>query len=194
MPKARVERELSNDGKVALIERDVTQRSETKQTQYYKPVTFAAMMEMLQGASEKPGLSYKKLFPLTDKVDDTEETEQAFFLSLFQNGLDKWAAADVYESIAGESTVITIGKEKLDLMTVPLDDLIDGYNGTMKQVAVRTKLKGGTPEAREAAEKSVGSIPAWNSVAKKLTQGYTDDDDRVVPAQAKLEDGQLVRL
>jgi hypothetical protein len=194
MPQIREEQELSNDGSFALVERKVKERNDFKTTQYRKPVTFQAMLTMLQAAKSTPGFSYRENFPVTKREDETEETEQSFYLTLFQNALDKWAAADVYKSLAAESTTITVAGEKLDLMTVPVADLIDGYNGTMNQVRVRAKLKGGTPQAIADAEKSVGSIPAWRAVARKLVEGYQDENDKHVAPVARLEGDKLVAL
>jgi len=195
MPKARVEKEVANDGKWATIEREVKERENVKLAQYHKPLTFDALASFIMDASASPGLSYKKLFPLTDRADEPTESEQSFILRLFQTALDKWASADVYESLASESTIITVGKEKLDLMTIPLKNLIKGYNGTVAQVETRTMLAGGTDDAREAAERSVGFGP-WKVVARKLSEGYIDKDGKMVQAQAKYDEasGSLVAI
>jgi len=197
MPKARESRELSNDGRFAVVERDVKVRDKTVPTQYRKPVTFGAFADLVMGANSSKGFDYKTYFPITDRAAEKEMSEQDVLLNLFNNSLDKWAGADVYESVSGESTIVTIAGERLDLMTVPVARLIKGYNGHKDQVDVRIDLQmaKGVDEttARMEAEKGVGFGP-WRKVARNLTEGYEKDGKMVAPAAKLTADGTLVAI
>src|SRR5262245_61266350 len=182
MPKARVENQVANDGAYATIEMKVTERETTKTAQYRKPVTFDALTTLLGTASDKPGVDFKALFPLTEREPDKEESEQAFYLRLFNSALANWARADVYQSLSSESTMVTIAGQKVDLMTVPVPRLIKAYNNNMGVVEERATIANLTVE--QIIETDRG-FKAWRTAARKLVEGYTDADGDKIDPQAR---------
>lgn len=191
MPKARVEDVVESSGGYTTYQMEVTEREAKKLTQFRVPVTFAALSELISTASAKGPLNYKDLFPLTEREPDETDNEQAFLLRAIKSAFAAWARSDVYQSLSSESTLITIAGEKIDLMTVPLKNLIKGYNNNMgvaemRAVAAKTTLENILETDR--------GFKAWRTAARKLTEGYTDADGNDVKAQAKLVDGELVAL
>lgn len=148
MPKARVENELSNDGKFALVQMNVTERKDdngnpiVKTTQYRKPLTFGALADWVMNASGKPGLDFRTLFPITDRKPDETDSEQALLLRLVTSALAAWARADVYTSLSAESTIVSIGGTKYDLMDYKVGNFVKGYNGTAAHRASQLSLLG----------------------------------------------------
>lgn len=191
MPKARVEDVVANDGSYATVQMEVTERDVKRITQFRKPVTFAAFQELIGTASAMPGLDFKTLFPLTEREVDPQDTEQALYLRLFNSALATWARFDVYHSLSSESTLITIAGEKIDLMSVPLKNLIKGYNNNMGVAEMRAVAAKTTIESIMETDRG---FKAWRTAARKLTEGYTDADGVDVKPQAKLVDGELVAL
>lgn len=155
MPKARVERVLSDDGNVKTVEVEVGERGVTKTATYSVPSTAAKWQEVILG--------------LSDKAVDGSESPLSEAYRLFCSAVDKRARAAVYESLAQESTFITVGKEKVDIMTFPVPRLVKAINGMRSQIEVRAMAGGGSPEATEAAERSVGFGP-WRTAAKRLVE------------------------
>ena len=197
MPKLRESVTVAKDDKYETIQSDVKVREKQVPTQYRKPLNYDVFMSLVQGASASPGVDFKWLFPITEREADATMSQRDLVLNLFVNALDKWARADVYESVASESTIVTIAGERLDLMSLPVKNLIKGYNGHRDQVEVRAQLqiaKGVDAETAQAeAEKGVGFGP-WRKVAKNLTQGYDKDGTRIAPAAKLNEEGELVAI
>lgn len=189
MPKAKVERVISDQGGWKTIEVDVTERNATKTARYVIPSSPADFFSLVSGHE---GLTIKQLMDqlFGANVDErgkdlhaTEETPLAFLHRMFVNAVDRKARADVYESLAQESTVITVAGERMDIMELPLIRQVRGVNGMRQRVdtgmypaevaagkasdeAQKTKI---LEEARAAVEKSVGYGP-WRTVAKKLIE------------------------
>lgn len=191
MPRAKTEKIVSDGAEFQTVEIEVGERGTTKTAQYVRPVTAAVLLDMLMGHGDEVA-DYAAFFPGTDQKNETE-TVSEFVRRMFVSALDKKARADVYESLAQESTFITVGKERVNVMNYKLPKLVVAINGMRSQVEVRDAA--GTDESRKAAEKSVGYGP-WKTAARKLCEGYTDDNGVAVKplAQENPASGMLEML
>lgn len=199
MPKAKVERVLNDDGTTKTVEVEVGERGVTKTARYSVPSSASVFQDLILGMKNEPdaGVFIASVSGDEPNADETE-TPLAFAYRMYVTSIDRRARAAVYESIAAESTLITVGKDKVDIMGFPLLKLIKAANGFMAQVDVRTMAGApgadeSTPEgraklqsAREAAEKSIGFGP-WRTAIKHLTEGYEKDGARVAPV-ARMDD------
>lgn len=184
MPKAKVETVIATSGGWQQTKVEVGERGQTKEAYYNIPVEYEKFQEMVLNASDKAGsatAALVHLFGVDDERRETDETEQALILRLFNSAVDRKARADVYESLAQESTFISAGDEKVDIMTFPLARLIRGINGMRTQVDTRMipaelladkesdagKKAKILADARLEAEKAVRFGP-WKTAAKKL--------------------------
>jgi hypothetical protein len=183
MPKAKVERIISDDGTTKTVEVEVGERGTVKPARYAIPSNAQRWQEVVLSLSDKTdgGQYAKSLFGEDQK--DSGESPLALAYRLFVSAVDKYARAAVYESIAQESTIITVGKEKVDILTFPIQRLVKAINGMRSQVDIRAMAGGDSEDARAAAERSVGYGP-WRTAARKLLEGgYTFE-----------KDGQTVRV
>lgn len=169
MPKAKIERVISDDGVMRTVEVDVTERDKTKVAKYSIPSSAKAFSDMVTGLTDTldGGAFYRATFH--EDPSDTDESPLALAYRLWCVAIDRKARADVYESIAAESTLISVGKEKIDVLTLPLAKLVKAINGMRAQVELRAATGGDTPEARASAEKSVGYGP-WRVATRKLIE------------------------
>src|SRR5438876_3496841 len=181
MPKARVERILADDGKMQTVEIEAAAGGEEKgvtTTQYERP-TLAYFKEYVLNLSDTD----------TRKAEDgtdTGETWAKWGHRVFTASLDRMARASVYESIAAESTLISVGKERVDIMTFPLAKLVKAINGLRGTIEARllpligkldeVKDAAAIAEARKSQEDAVGFGP-WRVAARKLVeQGNARED------------------
>jgi hypothetical protein len=195
MPKARVERILSDDGTNKVVEVEVGERKKTKIAQYTVPSNASVWQSLVASLTDKP-------------AKEGEESPLAYAYRMFVTSVDRTARMAVYESLAQESTVITVGKEKVDIMTFPVKRLVRAYNGNRERVmsnifALAPKAfdkddgvidQAAYDTAEKTAERSLGFGP-WRTAAKNLTEGYEDDNGaRVAPVAKFTADGMLELL
>jgi hypothetical protein len=164
MPKERVEQVVkAENGLFEHVTVEVGERGVTKTAQYDRP-TYEHFVDYINGLSDKA-------------ETDGEESPRQEAYRLFIASLDRRARAAVYQSLAAESTFITVGKERIDVMTFPVAKLVKTINGMRASRDMRLMAIGvdeSTPAAqREAAEatvdKSIGFGP-WRTAAKKLVE------------------------
>jgi hypothetical protein len=181
MPKARVEREVSNDGNVKVIEIETAAGGEDKGTvtaRYTVPATPEAFQNAVMEASSKPdgGAFFEAVYGRKSSTPDKLPSPLAFMYQHYINSVDKAVRTSVYESIQQESTEISVGagKPKFDLMTVAADKLVIGINGMRGKRASDLMVLGITdPDVEEHAEsiKSVDRKLNYNqfqTAARKL--------------------------
>src|SRR5882672_11746493 len=125
MPKAKVDRVLSDDGTKKVVEVEVGERGKTKVAQYEVPSNPNVWQRTIAALTDTPG-----------KDSDGNETESplAYAYRMYVTSVDRAARAAVYTPLAQESTVITVGKEKVDLMTFPLKRLVRAFNGNRERL------------------------------------------------------------
>lgn len=201
MPKAKVERIISDDGVSKTVEVEVGERNVTKVARYTVPSTAKAAQEFVLNLTDTPddGATYVSIFGEPDeeatRARIKAESPLSLFYRLYVSSVDRKARADIYESLAAESTTITVGKEKVNILEFPLKRMLMAINGIRSQVDVRTMAGGDTPEARIAAEKSVGFGP-WRTAARKLCEGYINEAGEKVAPLAREDEasGMLVAL
>lgn len=180
MPREKVEREISNDGSWQVVERDVTQGDTVHKAQYRIPVKPDVFLSYLNSLSKEPGsVDFAPYFPTTDSKPDPTESALAFAMRMFNTAIVGKATADVRESVAQESTQITVpGVGKVDIMTLPLAKLVKGINGARQQRDLRLLASGVTDETA-TDEKTVDTIKAvdrgigfgpWRTAAKRLVE------------------------
>src|SRR5262245_21764169 len=132
MPKPKAETVLAKTDKWTTVEIETAAGGEDKgttKTQYSRP-TLDVMRELLLDDSK---LDITVFYPqYKNKAEDTETVSQ-FIHRLFLTALDRKARADAYESLAQESTYITVGTEKANIMDFPLIRLVRGINGMRQQ-------------------------------------------------------------
>lgn len=166
MPKARESKELSNDGVNMTIEVEVGERGQTKTTSYTIPATADRFMEYILGLD---GTAKH----IDAKGEATDETEKEYAYRMFTTSVERAAKAAVYQSLAQESTFITVGKQRIDILSFPVVKLVKAHNEYLGNIEMRAgalEASGMTAEnALEAAEKSVGFGP-WKTAAKRLVE------------------------
>ena len=201
MPKAKVERVLSDDGTNKTVEVEVGERGKTKVARYVIPSNPKVFQEMILGLSDTPDEGKFEKGLLGEDREWQGASPLTYAYQLFITSVDKTARSMVYESLAQESTEVTIGKEKIDLMSIPLTRLVRSINRAREEYAdaienLKTTVLWKDKPAEDiakAAGKNVGIGP-WNTAARKLVEGYTNDDGHAVAPQAKEVDGKLVLL
>ena len=173
MPRARVEKVISDNGITKTVEVEVGERDIKKYARYSVPSTAKATQELVLNLSDSPdgGTFGKSLFGSDWYTRDGKdvydgETPLAMLHRLFVASVDKLARAAVYESLAQESTFISVAGERVDIMEFPLARLIRGINRMRGEVEDRAELPG---MDREKVEKSIGFGP-WRTAAKKLAE------------------------
>lgn len=163
MPKARIEKEISNDGTTRTVEVEVGERGVTKTAQYSVPANMAKFQEFVLNA--------------TISAKDGDESDLARIYRLYVTAVDRAARASVYESLAQESTEISVpGVGKVDLLTLPLKNLLKGINGARGTRDLRLMAAGVTDvndaskvDIIKAVDKGLGFGP-WRTAAKELVE------------------------
>lgn len=202
MPRAKVEKVVATENGWETVEIEVGERGATKTARYQRPTadvfpTF--LTDVLSHATDKEygKALYMRVFDV--KAEDAPkegESPLEFLRRMFVTSIDRKARADVYESIAQESTKIKVGKEDVDILTFTLKQILKGINGMLAQVSLRASAGGDTEEAIKAAERSVGFGP-WKTAARKLVEAkaiaYNEDAGVYTPVDgvdvsAKAED------
>src|SRR5687768_4874147 len=126
MPKARKEKIVSDDGQNKVIEVEVGQPDgSTKTARYSVPSNPKVWQEIVLSLSDKPEA-------------DGKESPLAEAYRLFVSAIDKRERQAVYEAAQQESTFITVGKERKNIMEFPLKNLVLAINGIRAQVETRT--------------------------------------------------------
>src|SRR5882724_11914113 len=179
MPKPRTETTISDNGQVRVVEIETATGGEEKgsaKTRYSVPSNAKVAQEMILGLSDVPdgGAFERSIFGADFRTNtdgswkDSGESPLALFYRAWCNIVDKMARAAMYESVAAQSTFITVGKTRVDVMTFPVKNIVRGVNGA--RALVETKTRGDTSQdARDAAEKSVGYGP-WRQAALRLIE------------------------
>lgn len=217
MPKAREEKvTVSADGRIATVETSIGERGTTKELSYKVPATAASFQEMVATLkTEKDGGAFIKLLLGDEYGLDENETPLDFAYRMFRGAIDRVAKASVYESIAAESTFITVGKDRKNLLDLPVSKLIVAINGNIghremkltlvnapeqsaidaeQDPATKAALVAQRAQQEKEVDRSMGFGP-WRATAKKLVEGYEKEDGVKVPPQAKWNaDGTLASL
>lgn len=186
MPKARTEREISNDGVVKVIEIETAAGGGTKDTKtmrYTVPASGKAFRDLVGGLSESPdgGVFVKSVFgPDRESQDESPlDTVYRYYVA----SIDRSVRAAAYESLAAESTMISVGKERLDIMTFPVRKLVQAINGMRAQKSIRMGADS-SEEMEKTVERGLGFGP-WKTAARKLAEGYENADGNKVAPQAQ---------
>lgn len=180
MPRTRNENIVSETPEYQTVEVEVTERDAKKLTRYTRPTEayFGAFLKSLSNDPKDGPAFMEATFGPKDDGKYPEESPLDIVRRLYVSSLDAKARRDVYVQLASESTVITVGKERIDVMTFPLKRLVKAINGYRAQREVRAAaLAGNATEdsaeyatALEAAEKSIGFGP-WRTATRKLVEG-----------------------
>ena len=164
MPKPKKQEVLSDDGSVKTIEVEVSMGDVTKKTTYTVPSNPAKFQELVLNAS-------------ADKAENEKESPLDYIYRMYVSAVDKAARADIYEAATQESTFITVGKDRVNIMDFPVNRLVQGINGMRAQRSLRMSVLGEGPEAEKAADRAVGFGP-WRTAAKKLVEdGKAKEND-----------------
>jgi hypothetical protein len=172
MPKARVEKVLSDDGTNKHIQVEVGERGVTKTAEYVVPSDPMKFQEMVLGLKDTPDATFERDVLKDEGREDKKESPLAFVYRMYVTAVDRTARAAVYESIAADSTTITVGKTKIDIKTFPPAKLVKAINEYESQVKLRADALASAmsaDEALEAAEKSIGFGP-WKTAKRKLVE------------------------
>lgn len=161
MPKAKVEVVTPIDANTEHVTVEVGERGVNKLAEYDRPTVgyFQSFVASLTDVAPKEG----------------EESPLKEAWRLYVTSLDRRARAAVYESIAAESTEITVGKEKVDIMTFPLPRLIKAINGTRGRRDAQFLAMGiddpstATEDQVKTVDRSIGFGP-WRTAANKLVE------------------------
>lgn len=186
MPKPKSETTLSDVGgwkkiSVAVGQPDGT----TKPAVYTCFSSFDTLLIAVQTAKDAPGsaLSLRQTLLGMDSEGDAQESEQALLVRLINASIDRMARSMAYEAAAQQSTFITVGEDKADIMLFPLPRLLRGINGMRAQLDTRmitaemlaekesdpAKKASILEAARKDAEKAIRFGP-WKTAAKKLVE------------------------
>lgn len=156
MARERKEEVLSDDGVLRTVRLEVGERNETKFAVYQVPSTPAAFQDFILN--------------LSADASDGAESPLALAYRRYVSAVVNAARAEVYESIAQESTEINVGKNKVDLMSLPLVKVVKAYNGMLSERELRTiNIPESDEEAIKAVEKSMRFGP-WRTAVRKLTE------------------------
>ena len=164
MPKARVEKIVSDDGQVKVVEVEVGQPDKTTKTARYEIPSNASVFQ-------------KMVASLTDVAADGKESDLQRAYRLYVASIDRNERAKMYEQAQQESTFITVGKERVNIMEFPLKRLVKGINGMRSTRDVRLatipnfdSLSETEKEATEASvDRGIGFGP-WATAARKLVE------------------------
>lgn len=169
MPKARSAKVISDDGQFQTVQREVGERGKTKLAEFTRP-TLAFFREFILNLSDTP-------------EKDGAESPLATAWRHYVASLERKACADVYESLAAESTVITTGKEKVDIMEFPLRRLLKGINGAravrdsrLEALGVEDATDPVYADQVKAVDRAIGYGP-WRVAARKLVEGGQARED-----------------
>ena len=194
MPKAKQETVISESGGYKNVSVEVGQPDGTS-----KPATYTcfslgeklsegwgAVVALIQSASATPGSAselFERLYGRKPE-DETEESAQGLIVRYLNSSIDRVARQAAYEAAAQESTFITAGDEKVDIMTFPPARLVRGINGYLAQMDARMLpvelVAAKEPDAakkakimadgRKDAEKAIRFGP-WKTAMRKLQEG-----------------------
>lgn len=144
----------------------VGQPDGTSKPATYRRPNLTVLTEMLVDGDKKYVPSV--FFPGSDDKK-SDETISQFIHRMFLNAIDRSAKQAAYVQAAQESTFITVGRERKNILDFPIENIVMAINGMRSQVSTRTMMAGGGADALEAAEKSVGYGP-WKTAARKLVE------------------------
>lgn len=169
MPKAKVEKVTPDGAGWERVTVDVGQPDgTTKAAVYRRPDASTLETLLVAGGSDKVDLA--QYFP-DYSGDPSTETVKEFVTRMFRVALDKKARQDAYEAAQAESTFVTVGKERKNVMDISVPKFIATFNGLRGAIMGRALLVSGgdgepDAEAIASAEKSVGFGP-WKVAARK---------------------------
>ena len=212
MPKARVERVLSDDGVTKNVEVEIEDRDVTRKTTYNVPSNAGQFQELMIALTEvEDGGAFAKSVLGAD-YQNQKETPLAFAYRMWVTSVDRTAKQKIRESVAAESTFISDGASRTDLM-----DMLGKPNGLKRLIFAINDIRGlvqgrifamtstvddstddgkkKVMEATETAEKAVKYGP-WKAAARRLSEGYEDSDgNKVAPvARENAASGMLEAL
>jgi len=186
MPKAKVERIVSDKDGWRKVEVMVGQPTGPD-----KPATYTCfstwdtfLATVTSADADAKSAKYLRSVLFTDEEEYAgEESAQALLMRLMNGSIDRVARSAAYEAAALESTFITAGDEKVDIMTFPLSRLVRGINGMRAQLDTRMLPvemiadKAASQEEKDKilnagkvdAEKAIRFGP-WKTAAKKLAE------------------------
>lgn len=180
MPKARVDTSVEVEGNEKVITFPVGQPGDKpdKPATYRFPVDFAGLAEMVISATDDVAEGQKRQkHYFGEKRDGQNESFQAFLYRVFNDSFRSIARNMVYEQEAQESTLVTIGGKKYDIMELPEDDLVVAINNYNVQYRMRlsmAKLDESNPahaDQVDAVAKGIGLGPYRAAAKKKVEEG-----------------------
>lgn len=158
MPKQRNETLVKEENGFKTMRVEVGERGEKKHADYVIPSDAVKFQEWVLSLSNKP-------------EKEGAESPLALVYRRYVTAECNAARSAVYESIASESTKITVGSNKIDLMDFAPVKFVRGYNGMVASVEVRTAIDD-SEEGIKNAERAVGFGP-WKAAAKKFLEAGT---------------------
>lgn len=178
MPKGRTENVVTDDGKIQHVKIELKQRGETKTAEYDRP-TRQYFGDYIAGLGKEP---------VTVEVEDGPNKGESWYdwaHRMFTSALDKAARAGVYESLAQESTFITLpGGVRKDVMEFPLAKLVTAINGMRGTREVRLLAAGIEDDEAPESVAEVKKIEAgmgygpWRTAGSKLVkEGKAKEND-----------------
>ena len=177
MPKARVERTTKTEGGFETVEFDVTERGTTKVAHVTRPANPLTSQEWYLGLSSKKedGPTFLTNLFGTD-APEIDESPLEFMHRMLVTQLTTYARSLVYESLAAESTIFTVGKEKVDLRERALKTgglaqiikAVNNYRGHRAEKMLLAGIDESDEEAVKALDRSLGYGP-WRTIAKILS-------------------------
>jgi len=199
MPKAKIERVVREEDGFQVVEVDVAGGGETKATKTVtmRRPTAQKLTELVTvlGNEKKVPLTTFFLGSDYEGKDTGEETMSQFLARMVGVAIDKRIRADAYESVAQESTTITVGKDKIDLMSFKLKGLLRAINGARGVRAERMAAVGiEDPDSTELTQEQQDKVKTgdrglgygpYKTAAKNLVEGYVNDKGEKVPPQAR---------
>lgn len=177
MPKAREEKEISNDGRNRTVTAEVGQPEAagggTKTAQWTVPVSPKVFQEMiLDLKDDADGGAFVK--SVLGPKEDSDESPLAFAHRMYCSAVAGLAKSRVYQQVAAESTTINVGGNKIDILSYPPKNLVHAINGMRSTITARAMDSEGNVnmDLVKVAEDGAGYGP-WRNAAKKLVEGYT---------------------
>lgn len=73
----------------------------------------------------------------------SDESVESFIHRMFVTAIDRAAKQAAYEQAAQESTFITVGRERKNILDFPVKNIVTAINGMRTQVETRTMMAGG---------------------------------------------------
>lgn len=195
MPRAKVENVVGTQDGLETVEVTVKERENVKTARFSRPTEELENKWFNVSSNPAEGPAFMTLlFGPKEDGEYPKESPNAILRRLIVSAIDKKARADVYESLTAESTIITVGKDKVDILEqFKIGKIVQAVNGYRDQVDLRASVLApdmdeDSPEyeaAVKSAEKSVGYGP-WRTAGKRLVEAklaVENDEGKLVLAE-----------